>query len=508
MTEFRAPTEDILFSLNHVADAGAIDGWDSALAEDILGHFARFAEGVIAPLNSIGDIQHAQLIKGRVRMPDGFAAAYAQMAADGWQGLVAPERFGGMEASALLAAAVSEVFSGANHAMQMVCNLVPGAIATLLTFGSEAQQSEWIPKLANGTALSTMCITEPQAGSDLSAIRCKAVHGPDGWRIAGEKTFISGGDQDMSAEILHLVLARTDESKSGLDGLSLFLCPAQSAVTVTRLEDKMGLHASPTCQMLFDGATADLIGTKGNGLRAMFTLMNHARLDVALQGVAHAAHAAHIASTYAAERAQGRHPNKTPALLHDHADVKRMLDDQQRLAFGARAMCHITLVALERGDSPELCAFLTPLCKIFGSEAGIKAADLGIQILGGYGYLREYGMEQIWRDARICAIYEGANGIHARSIATRGLRSDGGAGAFADLITQLADGSKTVLGRLSEWQTRCRKMTEIPDPLPLAHAFAHETADLFFAAVWVRIHAVADRHPTPDTLRHLAQAVI
>lgn len=503
MTAFVAPTEDILFSLHHVAGAGALAAWDPELAGDILGHFAGLAERVIAPLNAVGDRQHAQLVDGRVRMPDGFVAAYAQLAQDGWQGLTAPAAFGGMGVSPLIAAGVSELFSGANHAMQMVCNLVPGAIATLMKYGTAAQQNAWIPKLASGAALSTMCLTEAQAGSDLSAIRCWAENTGDGWRITGEKIFISGGDQDMSAEILHLVLARSSVANAGMNGLSLYMCPAQPDVSVTRIEEKMGLHASPTCQLRFDGAKAELIGNEGQGLQAMFTLMNHARIDVALQGVAHASRAADIAAAYAAQRIQGRQPHGSPALLNQHADVQRMLDDQRHLALGARAMCHIALVAVETADSPALCDFLTPLCKVFCSEAGIRAADLGIQILGGYGYLNEYGLEQIWRDARICAIYEGANGIHERSIATRGLRTGGGADEFADLVTDLAHGSAPVLQRLADWQILRSAMSQTSDPLPQAHAFAQQTANLFFAAAWARIDAVAENHNSPSELRRL-----
>lgn len=501
---FVAPTEDILFSLRHVAGAGSVDGWDDDLADSILDHFGQFAAGVIAPLNAVGDRQGARLVNGRVRMPDGFGAAYAELAAGGWQGLTLPEAHGGMGASPLVAAGVSEIFSGANHAMQMVCNLVPGAAAVLLRDGTAAQQAEWLPKLAKGAALSTMCLTEPAAGSDLSAIRCKAVPKGPAWQITGEKIFISGGDQDMSDTILHLVLARS--GGAGLGGLSLFACPRQSAVTVTRIEDKMGLHASPTCQMTFDAAKAELIGAEGDGLRVMFTLMNHARIDVALQGVAHASHAARIARNYALDRVQGRLPDKSPARLHLHADVARMLDRQDRLALGARAMCHVTLVELERGKRPALVDFLTPLCKIAGSQAGVESADLGIQVLGGYGYLREYGLEQIWRDARICAIYEGANGIHERTLATRALRPGGGSADFADLIGELAGHDRASMARLADWKNRADRMRHAEDALAQAHAFAQDTVSLFFDAVWTRIAAVADKHPQPERIKGLALA--
>lgn len=226
-----------------------------------------------------------------------------------------------------------------------------------------------------------MCLTEPQAGSDLGAIRCRAVPVGDHWQICGDKIFISGGDQDLSDNILHLVLARTGV-QGGVKGLSLFLCSAnlpdgRNTVNVARFENKLGLHASPTCHLVFDAARAELIGAEKQGLSIMFTLMNHAWLDVALQGVAKAARAGQIAQAYAKNRQQGRKPDGTPAVLADHADVRRMLDEQARLTLGARAMCHLT-IALD-GQRADLFDFLTPLCKVFCSQAGLRAADLGMQ---------------------------------------------------------------------------------------------------------------------------------
>ncbi|MDA7426700.1 acyl-CoA dehydrogenase family protein [Thalassococcus lentus] len=507
MTSFKAPAEDILFSLNHVADAARLDEWDAVIASDILNHFAPFAESVIAPLNAVGDEQGAQLQNGRVRMPEGFGNAFAQLAAGGWQGLAAPEEYGGMGLSSVYGAGVSEIFSGANHALQMVCNLVPGAIATLQRFGSQKQQDTWIPGLADGSVLSTMCLTEPAAGSDLSAIRTTAKPDQDGWVLNGEKIFISGGDQDLSDDILHLVLARSGPADAGIVGLSLFLCRRQPAARVTRLEGKLGLHASPTCQMLFDDAKAELVGEEGAGLKAMFTLMNHARLDVALQGVAHAARAADITASYAAERKQGRGADGATAVLHDHADVRRMIETQRMLELGSRALCHIALVELELGNRPELVEFLTPLCKVLGSEAGIQAADLGIQVLGGYGYLKEYGIEQIWRDARICAIYEGANGIHTRSLATRGLRS-GGADGFETLCRELAGHDERVRPTLARWATVKDEIAAAKDATELAHRFYRLTADLALRAVWARIDAVADAHSDARVLKALAAKIL
>lgn len=496
MTPFAAPVDDILFSLNDVARASSLPNWDKELAREILSHFAAFAEGVIAPLDDSGDAQGCRLENGVVHMPDGFAAAYAELAEGGWQGLTAPEAVGGMEQGHLVAAAVSEVFSGANHAMQMVCNLVPGAISTLLRFGSEEQQQEWIPRLAAGEALSTMCLTEPGAGSDLSRVRCRAEKTGNGWAITGEKIFISGGDQDMSDDIIHLVLARTGAREDGIKGLSLFLTSKSQAgktISITRIEEKLGLHASPTCQMAFDATPAQLVGEEGAGLAAMFTVMNHARIDVSLQGVAHAARAHDIAHKYAKERVQGRKENGSEAVLTDHADVRRMLDEQRSLTLGARGMAHVTLVELERGDRPALVDFLTPLCKVFCTEAGIRSADLGIQILGGYGYLTEYRVSQTWRDARITSIYEGANAIHELSTATRGLRVQAGAGpdGFDSLIGELTD-NPDILSLRDKWRSARETMLTTPDPTVLAHDFTQLTCELFFRAVWARITAASD----------------
>jgi len=495
VTPFTAPVDDILFSLRSVAGATSVADWDDELAEGIVTHFASFTEGVIAPLDESGDRQGCRFDNGRVTMPDGFVAAFAELAEGGWQGLSAPEEFGGMAQNHLIAAAVSEVFSGANHAMQMVCNLVPGAIATLMRFGTDDQKSTWVPKLASGEALSTMCLTEPGAGSDLSRIRTKATRDGESWRIDGEKIFISGGDQDMSNDILHLILARTGDANSGVKGLSLFIAnkaAASNTIKVTRIEEKLGLHASPTCQMVFDGASAELVGQEGTGLAAMFTLMNHARIDVALQGVAHASRAHAIAAAYAAERKQGRRADKSDAVLADHADVQRMLDDQRCLTMGARAMAHIALVELENGNRPGLVDFLTPLCKVFCTEAGITSADLGMQVLGGYGYLTEYRVSQTWRDARITSIYEGANGIHSQATATRGLRVGDGADAFDALIGELTD-HPAVMTLRETWRAARRHALNSYDPGVIAHDFMQLTMQLYYRAVWCRI-AECDAH--------------
>lgn len=496
MTAFAAPLDDILFSLRHVARADRLPDWDDGLAAEILGHFAAFAEQRIAPLDAPGDAQGCRLEGGRVVMPDGFARVYAELAGQGWQGLSVPEDFGGMGLGPVLQAGVSEIFSGANHALQMVVSLVPGCAGVLRRFGTEAQKAACLPPLAAGRWLSTMALTEPGAGSDLSAIRTRAERDGQGWRITGEKIFISGGDQDLSEGILHLVLARS--GGDGLRGLSLFLCNShlagggRNAVSVTRIEEKMGLHASPTCQLAFDGAEAELIGAEGGGLAAMFTMMNHARIDVALQGVAHAARAADLARRYAAERRQGRGPDGSPVTIDAHADVARMIATCDDLARTGRVLCHLTLVEETLGQSRDFVEFMTPVCKYACTEAGIRAADLAIQVMGGYGYLEEYRAAQNWRDARICAIYEGTNGIHARSTATRGLSLNGGAGALA-FAGFLRDSGIDP----SAWEAGANRLRADPDPAAGAHSFMELTCSLAFAAARARLVAAEGRAGPP-----------
>ena len=506
MTPFKAPLEDILFSLR-VAGAEDVPGFDAELTGEIATHFAAFAEGEIAPLDEPGDQQGCRLDGGRVRMPDGFGATYQAYAEQGWPGLTLPEAQGGQGMDGLTGAVTSEIFAGANHSLQMVTGLVPGAARVLTRFGTDDQQARHLPGLASGETLATMCLTEPGAGSDLSRIRCRA-EDAGGWHITGEKIFISGGDQDMSDRILHLVLARTGPDP--IRGLSLFLCPctrsdgSRNAVTVTRIEEKMGLHASPTCQLSFDGAEAELIGQEGKGLAAMFTMMNHARLDVALQGVAHAARAHDIAATYAAERVQGRGADGSAVTLDQHADVRRMLDKIDALAMGARTMAHLALVTLERGDAPDLVEFLTPLAKVYCTEAGMRAAELGLQVLGGYGYLREYRVEQTYRDARITAIYEGANGIHARMLATR-LAGAAPGEAFATFLAEQADltADPEVAERLARWQDTRARLRGAPDPTVLAHDHLRDSTRALLAVIRARLTHFRGLHVDPRRIERV-----
>lgn len=516
MRPFNAPTNDILFSLQHVARAHEIPTWDYDLTREITEHFAQFAEGVIAPTDEEGDKIGCRLEDGRVKLPKGFHDAFGQIVEAGWQGLTAPEAYGGQEVGGAVYAATSEIFTGANHSLQMITGLVPGAISTIVRFGSEQQKDTYLPLLAEGAWLSTMCLTEPGSGSDLSGVRTKATQAGDAWAISGEKIFISGGDQDLTEATLHLVLARTGDVSEGVRGLSLFLCPsvidgARNSVNVERIEEKMGLHASPTCQLVFDEAKAELIGELGQGLLAMFTMMNHARLDVALQGVAHGARATDISRSYAAERVQGRGKDGKPTTIDQHPDVTRMIDEQDALTIGGRAMSHIALVELEKGTNPDLVEMLTPICKAFCSDAGTHAADLSIQVLGGYGYLQEYRAEQNYRDARICSIYEGTNGIHAITLATRLMTHKQGAAshAFARFIEDEIETSKAdhLSDAFEKWCKARQHICNLEDPTFAAHSFLQLTSEVMYQAAWVRIESVADQAQDPERIRRLAQVV-
>lgn len=504
MIPFAAPVDDILFSLEQVARAGRLPDWDGDLVREIVTQFARFAEAEVAPADEAADQQGCRFQAGRVGMPAGLVAAYRVFAEQGWPALALPEAAGGQGMPAPVAGAVTEILAGASHAFQMVTGLVPGAARTIGLFGTPDQQARWLPRLASGDWLATMALTEPGAGSDLSGIRTRAGRDGAGWRVSGEKIFISGGDQDLTPRILHLVLARSGDAADGVKGLSLFLTPSHDEdgrrlpVSVTRIEEKLGLHGSPTCQMLFDAAPAELLGAAGGGLKAMFTMMNHARLDVALQGVAHAARAVQIARAYAATRCQGRIAGAA-VTLDAHADVRRMLDEAEALAIGGRALAHLALVEMALDEHAPLVDFLTPLCKFACTEGGVAAAGLAMQVLGGYGYLREYRVEQLLRDARVTTIYEGANGIHATALATRLLRHAEGAAAaaFAALLAELP-------ATRDPWIAARSRMLAADDPAAAADAFMRLTVEAALAVIWHRLAAVADRAPDPARLKALA----
>jgi alkylation response protein AidB-like acyl-CoA dehydrogenase len=523
MIDYKTPLPDLLFALKFGAGVDRLPHWDEELASDVLGHAAAMVDGIIAPLDPIGDIEGTHLVDGRAVMPQPFVDAWRQFRDGGWQGLAVAEEDGGQGLPHILSSALSEMLSGACITYQMVLSLAHGATRTLIASGSEAQRKTWVPRLASGEYLATMCLTEPQAGSDLGLVRTTASPAEDGsWRISGGKIFISGGDQNLTdGHIMHLVLARTPGAPAGVKGLSLFLCPShlddggRNPISVVRLEEKMGMHASPTCQVAFDEAWAEIIGAPGEGLARMFTMMNAERLDVAVQGVGLCEVAAQRALAYAAERKQGKAAASAgPDIINRHGDVRRMLLTLMALAQGLRAMVMRTLVDLELGRNPALMELMTPVCKAFATDAAQEAASLAIQVHGGYGFLREYRVEQIARDARITPIYEGTNGIQAATIAGRIIRLDQGR-ALDEFQTEIREAiaiaspasAQALEGALAALDTATQAVLGRKDIGLVATSYLRLLGLTAFAAAWARLEAAAAFAPNPERIRVCADFV-
>ncbi len=524
MNDYRSPIAEMLFTLAQGAGAQRLANWDAELVTELLTQAGRFIDGEIAPLDQIADSTPPQIEGGRVRLDERFHNSYQQYKQAGWPTLSAPDHYGGQAQPEVLATAVSEMLSGACISFQMLLSLGQGAIRTLRAHATPQQQAYYLPRLISGEWLATMCLSEPTAGSDLGQIRSIATPQADGrWHISGTKVFISGGDQDMTENIVHLVLARTPDAPPGSKGLALFICPAirldgaRNGVTLLRLEEKMGLHAAPTCQLAFDAAEAEILGAPGEGLQRMFTMMNAERLDVAAQGVGLAEVARQRAWRYANERTQGRAVGSSKPIdtITHHGDVQQMLLQQHALATGTRAMLYRAVVELELEAQPALVEFLTPVCKAFCTEAAVRSADLAIQIHGGYGYCKEYRVEQIYRDARITTIYEGTNGIQAMTLAGRLIRVNKGAcvDAFsADVESTQAmlkdsglTASSMALGQaLADWRYATDSLLKVSDPGAVASSYMRLTGLLAFATAWGRLELAIDEAPEPALYRTLA----
>ncbi|MGH8639218.1 MAG: acyl-CoA dehydrogenase family protein, partial [Burkholderiales bacterium] len=449
---YRAPVPDIAFALKHAAGFrwALEEGIYGELAEDtvdaVLEEAGRFATEVLAPLNTIGDRHGARFKDGAVATPPGWKEAYRDWAAAGWNGLAAPDAWGGQALPHALNAACLEMWNAASMAFGIGPVLTMAAIDALVTHGGEALQRAYLPKLVSGEWMGTMQLTEPQAGSDVGALRTRAERAPDGsYRITGQKIFITYGEHDFTDNIIHLVLARLPDAPAGTRGVSLFLVPKflpdaggapgkRNDVRAHSIEHKLGIHASPTCTMVFGdegGATGFLVGEENRGMACMFTMMNQARLAVALQGVGIAERATQQALAYARERKQGRAvgPKEASSPIIAHPDVKRMLLTMRALTGAARAICYANAVAIDRAHraadeavrkaAHERASLLTPVAKAFATDIGTEVASLGVQVHGGMGYVEETGAAQHYRDARIAAIYEGTNGIQAIDLVTR-----------------------------------------------------------------------------------------
>ncbi len=465
MPTYTAPTKDLQFVLHDVLNVTGSDipGYDELEADftsAILEEAGKISSQVLAPLNAVGDTEGCRLENGIVYTPTGFKDAFEQMKAGGWTGLDMPEAYGGQGMPYLLGTAVGEMFSASNQAFMMYQGLTHGAASAILAHGTDAQKDKWLPKMVSCDWTGTMNLTEPHCGTDLGLMRTKAVPQDDGsYKISGQKIFISSGDHDMAENIVHLVLAKIPGGPDGIKGVSLFIVPkvmvdddgnlgARNGVSVGKIEEKMGIHGNSTCVMNYDEATGYLLGEAHKGMRAMFTMMNEARLGVGMQGLAQAEVAYQNALEYAKDRLQGRdvtgvkNPDGPADPLIVHPDIRRSLMDQKSFAEGARAFvlwgAQMIDAAHRKGDknADGLISLLTPVIKGFLTDQGYDMTIKAQQVYGGHGYIEEWGMSQFTRDARIAMIYEGANGVQALDLVGRKLAQDGGKHvmAFFELV--------------------------------------------------------------------------
>jgi alkylation response protein AidB-like acyl-CoA dehydrogenase len=464
---YAAPIAEQRFVLEQIVGIAALAATDRFAAaspdviDAVLEGIAQLAEGEWAPLARAGDTVGARWTPDGVIMPDGYKAAYKAFVDGGWGTIGVPEAFGGQGLPFAVQCAVLETLGSANMGFALAPILSVGAIEALQHHGTPEQQETWLPKLATGEWTGTMNLTEPQAGSDVGALRTMATPRGDGsFAIKGTKIYISFGDHDLADNIVHLVLARTPDAPAGTRGISLFLVPkiradgTRNDVRVVSIEHKMGLHASPTCVLAFgdhDDCLGELIGPEFGGMRAMFTMMNNARLNVGLQGVQVAEAATQKAVEYARERIQGAREGRPIAII-EHPDVRRMLMRMKAQTQAARALVYYAAGQVDRANLGEATArdrleIATPLAKAHGTDLGNEVASLGVQIHGGMGYIEETGAAQYFRDARITPIYEGTNGIQAADLVGRKLSLSNGA-AFATLIEDLRGTAHGALGDL------------------------------------------------------------
>jgi acyl-CoA dehydrogenase len=496
---YRAPADDFQFILNEIVDfervsqMGRFSDIDVDVVAAILDEAAKLSNDVVAPLNRGGDEQGATLNNGMVTTSPGFADGFAKIAEGGWIGMLASPDNGGMGLPLSVATAVNDMLAGACLSLSLNPLMSQGQIEALEHHASDDIKSTYLPKLLSGTWCGTMNLTEAGAGSDVGALRTKAERNADGtYNITGQKIFITWGDNDFSENICHLVLARLPDGVEGTKGISLFMVPkfipnadgslgAQNTLSVVSLEHKLGIHGSPTCVMDYDGAKGWLIGREHEGIKCMFTMMNNARLGVAVQGVGIAEAATQHALSYAQDRVQGKPLAGTSGTIADHADVRRMLATMRADTFVARAIALACGTALDLGhedaDQSAKGAFLIPIAKAFGTDTGHDVAQIGVQVHGGMGYIEETGAAQYARDARITQIYEGTNGIQAMDLVSRKL-NDGGDVAFAilDEIETFAEAARMQMPELAKdvWSAAetLREGVEAMIALPMNDRFA------------------------------------
>ncbi|KPP81887.1 MAG: acyl-CoA dehydrogenase [Rhodobacteraceae bacterium HLUCCO07] len=477
MPSYTAPTKDLQYVLHdvlHVSDSD-VPGYaelEPDFTSAVLEEAGKLTSEVIAPLNAVGDTEGCKLENGVVRVPSGFQEAFDQVREGGWPGLDMPEEYGGQNMPYVLGTAVGEMFSAANQAFTMYQGLTHGAASAILAHGSDQQKDTYLPKMVSCQWTGTMNLTEPHCGTDLGLMRTKAEPQDDGtYKLTGQKIFISSGEHEMAENIIHLVLAKIPGGPEGIKGVSLFIVPKflvkddgslgdRNGVTCGKLEEKMGIHGNSTCVMNYDGATGYLLGQEHKGMRAMFTMMNEARIGVGMQGLAQADVAYQNALAYAKDRLQGRdvtgakNPDGPADPLIVHPDVRRMLMDQKSFVEGGRAFILWGASLIDKAhraedkDADGLISLMTPVIKGFLTDEGFDMTITAQQVFGGHGYIEEWGMSQFARDARIAMIYEGANGVQALDLVGRKLAQDGGKHvmAFFDLVKNFCAENKDVEG--------------------------------------------------------------
>ena len=473
MPQYIAPTKDMQYVLNDVLDVknSSIPGYadlDADFLSAILDEAGKITSQVLAPLNAVGDQEGCHFENGVIRTPTGFKDAFEQVKEGGWTGIDCDPEFGGQGLPYLVGTAVGEMFASSNMAFGMYQGLTHGAYSAIHAHGTEAQKKTYLPNMVSCDWTGTMNLTEPHCGTDLGLMRTKAEPQGDGtFKITGQKIFISAGDHDLSENVIHLVLAKIPGGPDGVKGISLFIVPkfmvnedgslgARNAVAVGKIEEKMGIHGNATCVMNYDGATGFLLGDEHKGMRAMFTMMNEARLGVGLQGYSQAEVAYQNAVAYAKDRLQGRdvtgvkNPDGPADPLIVHPDIRRNLLDQKSFVEGARAFTFWGASLIDQAhregdaDANGLISLLTPVIKGFLTDKGYEYASAAQQVYGGHGYIEEWGMSQFARDARITMIYEGANGVQALDLVGRKLAQDGGKHvmAFFEMVKNFASENK------------------------------------------------------------------
>jgi alkylation response protein AidB-like acyl-CoA dehydrogenase len=493
---YRAPVADIAFTLKHGAGLAPLLAQGGELTADdvdaVLEEAGRFATDVIAPLNVIGDRQGTPFKDGAVTMPPGWKDAYRGWVAGGWNAVSLPAQWGGQALPNALNAACIEMWNSASMAFGIGPVLTMGAAEALAAYGSDELKRIYLGKLVSGEWMGTMQLTEPQAGSDVGALRTKAERAGDGtYRITGQKIFITYGEHDLTDNIIHFVLARLPDAPAGNRGITLFLVPkflvnkdgslgGRNDGRAHSIEHKLGIHGSPTCTMVYGdhgGAVGYLVGEENRGLACMFTMMNLARLAVGLQGVGIAERATQQALQYARERKQGRALGASgSSAIIEHPDVKRMLMTMRSLTKAARAICYATAGAIDMSHgkseaakaADDRAALLTPVAKAFSTDIGIEVASLGVQVHGGMGYIEETGAAQHLRDARIAAIYEGTNGIQSIDLATRKVPMAGGAVVQSYLDELRATVKKVQAANDPAFGATCARLGEAVDSLDRA----------------------------------------